>query len=177
MTGPRDDLIRRAKAGDRSAFDDLISPLMNQAFRLAYGILFDREAAHDAVQEAAFRSWRKLANLRPDTEMRPWFLAIVVNQCREVIRGRWWSVLRFGTAPEKDPGGYEDDVVIGADLRAALRRLPFEQREVLVLRYYGDLSLEDIASAVHIPVGTVKSRINRGLAAMRPHFGLVEALT
>lgn len=176
MTVSRDDLIKRAKAGDRSAFDDLVSPLMSQAFRLAYGMLFDREAAQDAVQEAAFRSWRKLANLRPGTEMRPWFLAIVANQCREVTRGNWWSVLRFATSPEKDAGSFEESIVIGADLRAALRRLSFEHREVLVLRYYGDLSVEEIASIVRIPRGTVKSRINRGLAAMRPHFGLVEAL-
>ena len=177
MTESRDDLIRRAKAGDRSAFDDLVSPLMNQAFRLAYGMLFDRAEAQDAVQEAAFRSWRKLANLRPGTEMRPWFLAIVANQCRDVIRGKWWTVLKFAISPERDVVGDEERVVIGADLRAALQRLPFDQREVLVLRYYGDMSQEEIASIVRVPVGTVKSRINRGLAALRPLFGLVEALT
>lgn len=177
MIASQDDLIRRAKAGDRQAFDDLISPLMTQAFRLAYGILFDRGAAEDAVQEAALRSWRKLANLRLGTEMRPWFLAIVVNQCRDVIGGRWWSVIRLPSTPLKDAASYEDSVEVGADLRAALRRLPFNQREVLVLRFYGDLTVEHIAAMVGVPAGTVKSRLNRGLAAMRPYFGLVEALT
>jgi RNA polymerase sigma factor (sigma-70 family) len=176
MTESRDELISRAKAGDRSAFDDLVSPLMNQAFRLAYGMLFDREAAHDAVQEAAFRSWRKLGNLRPGSEMRPWFFAIVANQCREAMRGRWWTVMKFAISPESDVGSNEESLVVGADVRTALRRLPFDQREVLVLRYYCDLSQEEVASIVRVPVGTVKSRINRGLAAMRPFFGLVEAL-
>jgi|SRR5579864_2267094 len=170
------DLIRLAKAGDRQAFDDLVTPLMPQGFRLAYGMLFDREAAQDAVQEAALRAWRKLANVRPDAEIRPWFLAIVANKCRDVAGGRWRSVLKFAVSPEQQTGGHEDRVVVGADVRAALRRLPFEQREVLVLRYYGDLSVDEIAAIVHVPAGTVKSRINRGIAAMRPYFGLVEAL-
>src|SRR6202040_2466324 len=89
MTSTADpDLINRAKEGDRSAFDELIGPLVDQGFRLAYGMLHDREAAEDAVQEAAVRSWRKLGNVRPGSEMRPWFLAIVANQCRTIVRGR-----------------------------------------------------------------------------------------
>jgi len=67
--------------------------------------------------------------------------------------------------------------VRGADLRAALRKLGLDQREVLVLRYYLDLPLEEVAAIVGLPVGTVKSRINRGLAGMRPHFEPREALT
>jgi RNA polymerase sigma factor (sigma-70 family) len=171
-----DDPVGRAKAGDRSAFDELVGPLVDQGFRLAFGMLHDREGAEDAVQEATVRSWRKLGNLRPGTEMRPWFLAIVANQCRTVARGRWWSVIRLegsGTAAS----GFEDRVVRGADLRAALRRLPVDQREVLVLRYYLDLPLEEVAAITGVPVGTVKSRINRALAAMRPQFEPVEALT
>src|SRR5256886_17017775 len=82
------DLIGRAKTGDRFAFDELVGPLVDQAFRLAYGMLHDRHAAEDAVQEGAIRAWRKLNNLRPGTEMRPWFLAIVANQCRTIARGQ-----------------------------------------------------------------------------------------
>jgi RNA polymerase sigma-70 factor (ECF subfamily) len=176
MTPGNDQLITRAKAGDRHAFDDLVGPLVNPAFRLAFWMLHEREAAEDAVQEAAVQAWRKLANLRPGTEMRPWFLAIVANKCRDTIRGRWWSVLRFATSPERADLGFEQGFVRGADLRAALRDLPVEQREALVLRYYLDLPLDEVASIARVPVGPVKSRINRGLAAIRPHFALVEAL-
>jgi RNA polymerase sigma factor (sigma-70 family) len=171
------DLVSRAKAGDRSAFDELVGPLVDQGFRLAFGMLHDREAAEDAVQEAAVRSWRKLGNLRPGTEMRPWFLAIVANQCRTVARGRWWSVIRLEGRAAASTGGFEDRIVRGADLRAALRKVSLEQREALVLRFYLDLPLEEVAAIAGVPVGTVKSRINRGLAAMRPHFEAVEALT
>jgi len=171
------ELISRAKAGDRLAFGELLEPLIGQAFRLAFGMLHDREAAEDAVQEAAVKAWRKVANLKPDLSMRPWFLAIVANQCRTTFRARWWSVLRldrpFGTAGSD----FEDRIVRGQDLRAALRRLPPEQREVLVLHFYLDLPLQEVAAISGIPVGTVKSRMNRGLAAMRPLFLAVEALS
>jgi RNA polymerase sigma-70 factor (ECF subfamily) len=170
------DLVRRAKAGDRSAFDELVGPLIGQAFRLAFGMLHDRAAAEDAVQEAAIRSWRKLNNLRPGNPLRPWFLAIVANQCRTAMRARWWSVLRFEAIQGSESSGFEDRIVRGADLRAALRALGADQREVLVLRYYLDLPLEEVAAITGVRVGTVKSRINRGLAAMRPHFEHVEAL-
>jgi RNA polymerase sigma-70 factor (ECF subfamily) len=140
-------------------------------------MLHDREAAEDAVQEAAVRSWRKLNNLRPGTEMRPWFLAIVANQCRTVMRGRWWSVLRIDPLVHSAGVGFEDQIVRGSDLRAALRTLAPEHREVLVLHYYLDLPLHEVAAITGIPVGTVKSRMNRGLAALRPYFQPMEALT
>ena len=169
-----EDLVSRVKAGDRSAFDELVGPLVNQAFRLAFGMLHDREAAEDAVQEAALLAWRKSANLRPGSEMRPWFLAIVANQCRTTARGRWWSVLRIeGRA--WPAAGFEDRIVRGADLRSALRKLAPEHREALVLRYFLDLPIEEVAAVAGVPTGTVKSRINRALAAMRPHFDAVEA--
>jgi RNA polymerase sigma-70 factor, ECF subfamily len=171
------DLVMRAKAGDRFAFDELVGPLIDQAFRLAFGMLHDREAAEDAVQEAAMRSWRKLGNLRPGTPMRPWFLAIVANQCRTTLRGRWWSVLRLEGPLGSAGGAFEDRIVRGEDVRAALRRLAPDQREVVVLHYYLDLPLHEVAAIAGVPVGTVKSRLNRGLAAIRPLFLAVEALT
>jgi len=174
---PTAELLSSAKGGDRFAFDELVGRFVNDAFRLAFGMLHDREAAEDAVQEAALRSWRKLGNLRPGTEMRPWFLAIVANQCRTMVRGRWWSVLRLDSPLKSSSPEFEDRVARGADLRAALRKLPIEHREALVLRYYLDLPLEEVAAVTGVPVGTVKSRINRALAAMRPHFIPVEALT
>ncbi|HEX6487887.1 MAG TPA: RNA polymerase sigma factor [Candidatus Dormibacteraeota bacterium] len=164
-----DEVLNRARAGDREAFDALIGPLIEPAFRLAFGMLHDRSAAEDVVQEAAFRAWRKLQNLRPGTEMRPWFLAIVANCSRTLARRSWWSVLRI-PAPDRGAGEVEDAVVRGAEVRASLRRLNPDQRAAIVLRYYLDLPLEEVAAVTGVPVGTVKSRINRGLAAMRLDF-------
>ena len=168
--------VRRAKSGDRIAFDQLVGPLIDQAFRLAFGMLHDREAAEDAVQEAAVRAWRKLGNLKPGMPMRPWFLAIVANQCRSTVRGRWWSVLRLDL-PVAQGEEFEDSIVRGHEIRAALRKLAPDQREVLVLHYYLDLPLHEVATIAGVPVGTVKSRMNRGIAAMKPFFRAAEAVT
>lgn len=177
MSVASEELIRRAKAGDRRAFDELVGPLVDQAFRLAYGMLHDRAAAEDAVQEAGIRAWRKLHNLRPGTPMKPWFFGIVANECRNLVRSRWWSVLRLDNRPEGASSGFEESVLHGADIRAALRALPLDQREALVLRYYCDLPVDEVASIVGVPAGTIKSRINRGLTAMQMHFVPLEALT
>src|SRR5215472_7560957 len=159
------ELIAQAKAGDRSAFDALVGPLIDPAFRLAFGMLHDREAAEDAVLEAAFRAWRSLGNLRPGTEMRPWFLAIAANQCRSTLRGRWRKVLKLGGVGSPLQG-VEDPVVRGADLRRAIRQLKRDQRLALVLHF----SLEEVAAITRAPVGTVKSRIHRAVARLRPQL-------
>ena len=71
------DLVRDAKRGDEAAFTSLLRPLLEPAYRLAAGMLQDRQLAEDAVQEAAVKAWRKIHQLREGTEMRPWFLGVV----------------------------------------------------------------------------------------------------
>src|SRR4030088_912220 len=81
------DLVRDAKRGDEAAVTSLLRPLLEPAYRLAAGMLQDRQLAEDAVQEAAVKAWRKLHQLREGAEMRPWFLGIVANECRATRRG------------------------------------------------------------------------------------------
>src|ERR1700687_5544216 len=92
-------LVQAPKQGADRASETLLEPLLQQAYRLAFVMLHDHHAAEDAVQEAALKAWRKVSQLREGSDMRPWFLAIVANQCRSTRRTRWWSVLR-GEAPE-----------------------------------------------------------------------------
>src|SRR6267143_6396747 len=89
-------LVRAAKGGDEAAFTSLLRPMLEPAYRLAAGMLQDRQLAEDAVQEAAVKAWRKINQLRVGTEMRPWLLGIVANECRTTRRGRWWGVLKIG---------------------------------------------------------------------------------
>src|SRR5205809_33715 len=90
------DLLSRARQGDRHAFEEVLRPVIQPAFRLALAMLGDRGAAEDAVQEMALKGWRHRHRIRPDLgTARPWFLAIVANECRMARRQRWWSVLRF----------------------------------------------------------------------------------
>ena len=82
-------------------FDAVIGPHLEAGYRTALAILRDPDQAHDAVQESAFKAWRKLGQLHEGKPARPWFLAIVANQCRSERRTHWWSVIRL---PELDTG-------------------------------------------------------------------------
>src|SRR5438309_5996192 len=82
-------LIGQAVSGDEAAFDALVGPVLEPAFKLANVMLRDREEARDAVQEACFMAWKNLPRLRGEDRFSQWFLAIVANRCRSVIRTRW----------------------------------------------------------------------------------------
>lgn len=164
------ELIRRVRMGDKDAYAELLRPLLGAAARLAYGLLQDRCAAEDSVQEAAERAWRRIENLEVGRSFRPWFLGIVANRCREELRGRWRSVMRSATGvPEGGgrTGSAEDDWLAGADLRRALAALPHGQREAIVLHFYLDLPLEEVAATLGLHIAGVKARINRGLRRLR----------
>jgi RNA polymerase sigma-70 factor (ECF subfamily) len=165
----RQNLVREARGGDRNAFDALLGPLVAPAFRLAMGMLHDREAAEDAVQDAAFRAWRKLGNLREGSDLRPWFLAIVANQCRSTRRARWWGVVKLAS-PEESRRSPDQRLSADLDLRRAIRSLNPDRRLALVLHYYMDLPLEEVAAITNTPVGTVKSRIHRAVQDLRPQL-------
>lgn len=166
------DLIQRARDGDARAFDMLIDPLVEPAFRLAVTMLGDRSAAEDAVQEAAFRAWRKLGLFRHGSDLRPWFLAIVANECRSVRRGRWFRVLRLEEVPEVPRQFGEEAIVERTELERALARLPRKHLLPLVLRYHLDLPVAEVADVLGCTPGAAKLRIHRALQALRPELEL-----
>ena len=162
----RDQLIERARTGDKDAFEAVLRPSLPGALRLARALLGDAQEAEDAVQEAAIKGWRKLGNLRPQTDFEPWFLGIVVREVRSVQRGRWWSLIRV---PEVRPPAAtaEGAWLDGEDLRHAVSRLPRTQREAVLLHFYLDMTIEASAQALHVSPAAVKSRMNRALRQLR----------
>jgi RNA polymerase sigma-70 factor (ECF subfamily) len=145
-------------------FEDELRPLLGQALGLATAMLLNPSEAEDAVQEAALRAWRRRGNRRPNTDLRPWFLAIVANQCREVRRGRWAAVLRFADPPAGVTAGGDREGLL--DLRRALLGLPRDARLALVLRYYVDLPIDEVAAVLNCSVDAAKSRVRRGVASL-----------
>ena len=143
-------------------FDSVIGPLIQPGFRLALLMLDDRAEAEDAVQEAAVKAWRKLRTVRE--AVRPWFLAIVANECRSTRRRRWFSVVR---RDDIDTPIRWTDPLDGAELRRAVRGLSDDQRMVVALRFYLDLPLEEVAATLGTPLGTVKSRLHRAVEKLR----------
>jgi RNA polymerase sigma-70 factor, ECF subfamily len=170
----RPPVMLNAAAGDASSFSQLIEPLLDPAFRLAAVMLADRDAAQDAVQEASIKAWRKLRQLRGDERsLRPWFLSIVANECRMARRQRWWSVVRLA-----EPRGTEDttDHYSGAagDVRRALLRLKPDDRLPLVLHFYLDLPLDEVARTLGVSESAAKSRIYRAAQRLRPELSMEE---
>ena len=159
-------LVQAAKQGDELAFGLLLEPLLDQGYRLACAMLHDHSAAEDAVQEASFKAWQKVAQLRESSDMRPWFLAIVANQCRSLLRTRWWSVLR-GLLPEIAGAAPEDSVLEGIELRNALRSMDDSKRLILVLHWYLDLPLEEIAAVTGTTVHAAESRLLRATQELK----------
>jgi RNA polymerase sigma-70 factor, ECF subfamily len=153
-------LIRAAKQGDDAAFEALLEPMLNHAYRLACAMLHDHQAAEDAVQEAAFKAWRKLSQLREGSEMRPWFLGIVANECRTEKRSRWRSVIQ-NILPEQPQESADEAVIAGVELRRALRAIEPAKRLVLILYWYLDLPVEEIAAITGISVHAAESRLLR----------------
>jgi RNA polymerase sigma factor (sigma-70 family) len=159
-------IVQAARQGDESAFEILLEPMLDRAYRLACAMLHDHHAAEDAVQEAAFKAWLKVSQLREGSEMRPWFLGIVANQCRSTRRSRWWSVVR-GDAPERVAAPPDDVLLEGIELRKALRSMDEHKRLILVLHWYLDLPLEEIAAVTGTSLHAAESRLLRATQELK----------
>jgi RNA polymerase sigma-70 factor (ECF subfamily) len=168
----RPQLMESAAAGDADSFASLIQPLLDPAYRLAAVMLADRSAAEDAVQEASIKAWRKVRQLRGDQKsLRPWFLSIVANECRMTRRQRWWSVLKVAEVPSSEAGLDQRST---SHLHEALLKLSPEDRLPLVLHFYLDLPLNEVARALHASPAAAKSRIYRAARRLRSDLTLEE---
>ncbi|SRR5216683_3290585 len=152
---------------DQAAFVAMVEPVLPAAYRLAVGMLRSDSEAEDVVQEAMFRAWRHFGQFRQGAEMRPWLLTIVANECRRQRRSRWSWVVKTSDAIDRSEPEDPDLGAQGADLRRALYRLPHDQRLVLVLRYYLDLSFDEVAQVLKISTKAAKSRAYRALERLR----------
>src|SRR5512144_111647 len=156
------DLVEAARNGDREAYADLIRVRGDRLFAIAQRILRDVHRTEDAVQEALVIAWRDLPGLRDADRFDAWLYRLVVRSCvAEAQRER-----RFGATirvlPVELPGGTDDYVSVADrdELERGFRRLPVEQRAIIVLRHYVGLETSEIAEIVGIPAGTVRSRLH-----------------
>ncbi len=158
-----------------STFADLLRPLIDPGFRLALAMLHDAEAAEDAVQEASFTAWRKLGRMHDQGRLRPWFLGVVANKCRNAQRKKWTTVT-LGVPEALSVGSAEERTLQGSDLRTAIARLGHHDRLVVVLYFYLDMPLEDVASVSGSSVGAARARLYRAINKLRPGVAIEEAL-
>ena len=159
-----------------STFADLLKPLIEPGFRLALAMLHDAQAAEDAVQEASFTAWRKLARIQDQGRLRPWFLAVVANKCRNARRSKWSAGVDIGVPDHVSVVSSEDRTLSGADLRRAIARLGYDDRLVIVLYFYLDMPVEEVATVAGRSVGATRARLYRSIKRLRPDVDVEEAL-
>jgi RNA polymerase sigma-70 factor (ECF subfamily) len=161
--------------GERT-FADLLTPLIEPGFRLALAMLHDPQAAEDAVQEASFTAWRKLGRMQDQEKIRPWFLGVVANKCRNARRKKWVAGVSLGLPEHLSVVSAEEPTLRGTDLRRAVSRLRHEDRLVVVLYFYLDMPLEDVAAVAGRSVGATRARLYRSIRRLRPDLSIQEAL-
>jgi RNA polymerase sigma-70 factor, ECF subfamily len=163
------DLVEAARHGDRAAYVDLIRSRIDRLFAIAHRTLRDVDRAEDAVQDALVIAWRDLRGLRDPDRFDAWLGRVLVNVClthatRERRRGANLRAL-----PVDGPAA-PDDLLTVADrdqLERGFRRLPAEQRAILVLHHYAGYSPGELAELLGIPPGTARSRLHNAHRAMR----------
>ena len=165
-----------AYSGNERVFSDLLVPLVQPGYRLACAMLHDTQAAQDVVQDASLRAWRKFERLEDRSRLRPWFLGIVANECRNARRKKWVVGVSLGLSERLAVRSAEERIVESADVRRALLRLGHRDRLVVALYFYLDMPLEEVATVVGDSVGATRARLYRAIRRLRPDLEPQEAI-
>jgi RNA polymerase sigma-70 factor (ECF subfamily) len=165
-------LVARASAGDTGAFGQLITALEPDLRRYVTRLVSTRPVVDDVLQETFLRLWKGLSWLRDPLLFRPWSFRIATREAHRML-GRE----RRREAHTADPGALESiavdftDPSARLDIETHLPRVTPGARLVVVAHYFEGLSLDEIASATDLPLGTVKSRLASGLVQLRKQLG------
>ncbi|RSM45639.1 SigE family RNA polymerase sigma factor [Actinoplanes sp. ATCC 53533] len=151
-----------------AGYEEFVASRYREIVRLGALLTGDGRLGEDLAQEgliAAYRSWHRLAvpEGRPEAYVR----RVMVRAAMRARRRRWRGEVPAEVVPDAPGGGFADQSDLSVQVFAALRRLPADQRVVLVLRFWADATEVEVAQSLGVAVGTVKSRTSRALAALR----------
>ena len=165
--------MARTRDGDLGAYAALVDRYTALAHRTAY-LLGAGHEAEDVVQEAFVKAFRALASFRGGSSFRPWLLRIVANETHNLVRSRRRRTAieiraaGLELAVQDDPESQALSETTGAELLAVVRTLPEKHREVVICRYFLDLTEGETAQVLGCPRGSVKSRLHRAFGRLRP---------
>ena len=191
-----EELIRRFKKGERESFDEMVVAYSPRLFRLAYGLLGNKQDAEEVVQDAFVRAYRALPGFRGDASFETWMHRITMNLARNKFhwnrrRGSGLNVsLSSGdeSDPEQpsvridlpdtrmEPDRLLENTELQQNIVLVIRSLPEKLREAMVLRHMENLSYEQIADYLNCKVGTVKSRLARGREILRRELARLDGI-
>jgi len=162
-------IIDRCLAGEQQAFGELIDRHKEVVFSLACGMLGNAEEAEDITQEAFIKAYRSLAGFRREASFRNWVCRIATRLCLDYLRAHREERKRKVSFEEKEPmiAGPETLLAGQTEIAAAFQNLPAQFRTILSLRHLQELSYQEIADLLQLPLGTVKTHLRRGRAALK----------
>ena len=178
MTGPQEQRwVAAAREGDQGAFEELVRLYEKRVLALTQRMCKNPEDAAEAAQEAFFAAWQGLGSFRGDSSFSTWLYRLASNACVDLLRreGRRQAAVSLDDedlnldlpSPAPSPQEEAERRELGEQIEEGLRALPPEYRAVLVLREIQQLRYDEIAGALGLDVGTVKSRISRGRKRLR----------
>ncbi|MHB8927221.1 MAG: sigma-70 family RNA polymerase sigma factor [Bacillota bacterium] len=182
--GPPDEvLVRRSLKGDLRAFTELVDRYKDPVYNLAYRMLRHREDAEDLAQEVFLHVFRALDKFDLEQRFSPWIYRIASNLCLDKLRKNRTVTVSLDTPLVEDRGLYRQipDPAAGPqeitevsetrrEIQSAIDALPEKYRMIVILRHTRDLAYEEIAEALSLPLGTVKTRLFRARESLRRHL-------
>ncbi|MBL8165975.1 MAG: sigma-70 family RNA polymerase sigma factor [Anaerolineae bacterium] len=176
------DYVEATLQGDTSAFNELVLRYQHQVFNFAYHMLGNHQDGEEAAQESFCRAYCKLRSYDPAQPFKRWLLAITAHYCIDILRqrrGLWYSIdeLLDGEGSSPEPHGYEltpEEACLNREMQveftSLLHILPVEQRAIVLMHYWDDLSYTEIADALGITISSVKSRLFRARQTLAHHL-------
>ena len=153
-------MVSQAKKGDKDAFLSLIDENRLSIYRVARGILNNKEDIEDALQNTIIKSYEKIGTLKKDEFFKTWIIRILINECNKIYKKN------KNTPKELSSELYITENYENIDLYDAIKCLKEDLRVITILFYFEDMSYKDIAVALNIAEGTVKSRLFRAKEAL-----------
>lgn len=163
------ELLQRFRAGDETAVKAVYEKFRGPVFAIAISILRDRELAADATQQTFIKAWKAASTYDPDRSIKPWIYAIARRTAIDIYRKRSRVVVKDDVDTVTLPRGLVTAWEV-FEVRAAVDELPDDERQVIKMSHFDGLTHQEIADAIGIPLGTVKSR------SYRAHQRLIELL-
>ena len=166
-----DEAVLRCQDGDREAFRHLVEQYQNPLYGTAYLMTGNAAQAEEHVQEAFLLAWRGIRTFRRGRPLKPWLMRILVNAVLAQRRKRALTTVPLEESPPVEaPASHAETIEASEErqaVREALAQLTPEHRQVVVLRYFADLTVPQVARSAGVREGTVKSRLHRALRQMR----------
>ncbi|OWT50483.1 sigma-70 family RNA polymerase sigma factor [Bacillus sp. K2I17] len=167
------DLIQLTLSGNKEAYSKLYDKTIQEVYKTAHFLIEDKTDVDDVVQEIYIQLYESLRKYDSKKPFRPWLIGLTIKQIHSYRRKRWMRLRIIKKAEEQRKPvqiDFSSDVVSkisNQKLIELIHKLPYKLKQVIILRYLHDYSQEEVAQILHIPIGTVKSRINAALKKLR----------